>query len=260
MISQANWIGVAGELIKEWTRRHLAWTAHYDVYPWCIDQVLIVVVVGGGHGEAISRANKQTAWVTPLRQATVSRQSRSLQKRRTRPHPSPTWQALSPDSATAFMAKVLHRKSSSTWHWYGAVTNTHTRVSSAQSSVEQAPQAGMPFLSAGGLLQLQAHSLQKLLIRRSSHVIQILTYSDFASLPSPPPVSCPSLRASLHRLRPVLVVEISDPIHIRKLKANVKTHKVANWRGAGDGGGNMPSRGSHNQLRNCRKIKIKEKP
>lgn len=76
---------------------------------------------------------------------------------------------------------------------------------------------------------LQAHSLQKLLIRRSSHVIQILTYSDFASLyPLLPPFSCPSLRASLHRVRPVLVVEISDPIHIRKLKANVKTHKVAN--------------------------------
>lgn len=230
MSSQANWIGVAGELIKEWTRRHLAWTAHYDVYPWCIDQVLIVVVVWvEGTEQAISRANKQTAWVTPLRQATVSRQSRSLQKRRTLPHPSPTWQALSPDSATAFMAKVLHRKSSSTWHWYGAVTNTHTRVSSAQSSVEQAPQVEMPFLSAGGLLQLQAHSLQKLLIRRSSHVIQILTYSDFASLPLPPHISGPSLRASLHRLRPVLVVEISDPIHIRKLKANVKTHKVWGW-------------------------------
>lgn len=59
MSSQANWIGVAGELIVEWTRRHLAWTAHYDVYPWCIDQVLIVLI--GGKGEAISRANKQTA-------------------------------------------------------------------------------------------------------------------------------------------------------------------------------------------------------
>lgn len=128
MSSQANWIGVASELIEEWTRWHLAWTAHYDVYPWCIDQVLIVVVGGGGKGEAISRANKQTAWVTPLRQATVSRQSRSLKKRRTLPQP-PTLQALSPDSATAFMEKVLHRKSSSTWYGTGMeLSQTHTHA------------------------------------------------------------------------------------------------------------------------------------
>lgn len=153
MSSQANWIGVAGELIEQWTRRHLAWTAHYDVYPWCIDQVLIVVVGGGGKGEAISRANKQTAWVTPLRQATVGRQSSSLKKRRTLPHP------FHFPSTFARFGNSLYGKSFAqeeqqhmVWNWYGTVTNTHSRVSSAQSSVEQAPQARLPFLSAGGLL------------------------------------------------------------------------------------------------------------
>lgn len=229
MSSQANWIGVAGELIEEWTRWHLAWTAHYDVYPWCIDQVLIVVVGGGRKGEAISRANKQTAWVTPLRQATVSRQSRSLKKRRTLPQP-PTLQALSLDSATAFMEKVLHRKSSSTWYGTGMeLSQTHTHACPLPSQASSRTPSALAISFRRRPSSLQAHSLQKLLIRRSSHVIQILTYSDFASLyPLLPPFSCPSLRASLHRVRPVLVVEISDPIHIRKLKANVKTHKVAN--------------------------------
>lgn len=231
MSSQANWIGVAGELIKEWTRRHLAWTAHYDVYPWCIDQVLIVVVVWVGGGRASNKQSKQTnslsdASATGDSQQTVEKSAEKKNSSSSLPHFASTFARFGNSLYGKSFAQEEQQHMALVWSCH---KHTHTRVSSAQSSVEQAPQAGMPFPSAGGLLQLQAHSLQKLLIRRSSHVIQILTYSDFASLPLPPPVSCPSLRASLHRLRPVLVVEISDPIHIRKLKANVKTHKVWGW-------------------------------
>lgn len=119
--------------------------------------------------------------MTPLRQATVGRQSRSLMKRRTLPQP-PTLQALSPDSATAFMEKVLHRKNSSPWYGTGmelSQTHTHACPLPSQASSRH-PKRAISFRRRPS--SLQAHSLQKLLIRRSSHVIQILTYSDFASL------------------------------------------------------------------------------
>lgn len=167
-------------------------------------------------------SNKQSKQTNSLSDASATGDSRQTVEKSEEKKNSPSTSHFA--STFARFGNSLYGKSFAqeeqqhmVWNWYGTVTNTHSHSSALAIPFRRRPSS------------LQAHSLQKLLIRRSSHVIQILTYSDFASLyPLLPPFSCPSLRASLHRVRPVLVVEISDPIHIRKLKANVKTHKVAN--------------------------------
>lgn len=262
MSSQANWIGVAGELIEQWTRRHLAWTAHYDVYPWCIDQVLIVVVGGGEKGEAISRTNKQTAWVTPLRQATVGRQSRILKKRRTLPHPLSTLQALSPDSATAFMAKVLHRKSSSTWYGTGmelSQTHTHACPLPSQASSRHPKRAchSFPpaaFFTAGAFF---TEIIDKTLLACNTN-IDILW---FRKRP-PPPFLFPALPWGQVCTECGLFWWWKFPIRstLENWKRMSKLTKLPTKGGQRNGRrGNMSSRGSHNQLRNCRKTKTQEK-